>query len=144
MIWKRVIVYTFLLIVFFVALQRIIANVVYFNDGLYSGVISRVEIFSDTDGYNTRRAFYMKKDSLEYKGVYGEKDDFYLEKGDTVNVRRLFNGSVRVITKNNVQIQSYYGFWDYGSVIVLLVILFSFKFYPRLLKKLKQNEDYIN
>jgi|GEM_PF-1516829 len=147
MSWQKLIVYFLMLILLIVSLQRVIVNIFYYEpNNLSSGVVYRVDVFSDGDGFNSRRAFYLKNENRdEYNGVYGEKNDFSLKKNDTVEFRKLYNGSVRVINKNGKKAQNYFGFWDYGSIITLIIILYFYFWFPKWFKKFKsKNHENIN
>ncbi len=140
MSWKKVIIYSIILIVFFISMQRIVINIIYLNDiDTDVGIVDKLGTFSDVDGYNSMNSFLVKsRDNKKYEGVYQDKDNYLLQKGDTVTLRKLHNGSVRVLSKNGEEVQSYYSLWDYFSVVIVLIMISCYFYLPKVYKKLKE------
>lgn len=120
------------------ALQRIIVNIVYFGNPLSIGIIEEITYHNGHDGYTSIGQFYIKSTTeSSFKGEYN-LGDFDLKKNDTINFRILHNfNNVRAVKINGKKVNNYYGFWDYGSIIIIILCPLLYLYYPKLINKLK-------
>ncbi len=143
--WRKAIIFLIVLIMFLISIQRVFINVFFYNKGnLDTGIVYEVDEYNDVEGNSSMTSFYVKNSNdIKFEGQYHYKREYFIKIGDTLVFRKLYNGSVRPIKKNGTVIQSYYGFWDYGSVIFLIILIFVFFYLPKILNKIK-NEDNFN
>ncbi|MFL0105016.1 hypothetical protein, partial [Tenacibaculum maritimum] len=123
----RILTYLVLITLFLSSLMTVSINVYsLFNDRLEKGIVFKTEEF-DYSGYDQSSSyttFYIKKEGKRLEGDYDIDKNFSITKGDTVVYRRInFQNQIRPLRVNSKKVQSYYGPWDYLSLIILIAMI---------------------
>lgn len=137
----KILFHGFIFTVFLVSVTRIINNITHSeHNNIDKGVIY------DSDSYkrsgNSARVYnyyIVDKNGKKYEdGGNSDTIKYGFLIGDTVVFRKLHYGdpqSVRMIKRNGEQVRNYYGFVDYASVVIVILIILGYIFIPKILKK---------
>ena len=138
---EKIIVHGLVLIVFLVFMQRIITIIKYSDkSNLGTGIIYDSSSYQrGANSATTYTYFIVDKNGKKYEdGGNSDTVEYGFLIGDAVTFRKLYNGdskSVRMIKRNGEQVRNYYGFVDYASVVVVILIILSYIFISKILKK---------
>ncbi|CAM1351240.1 hypothetical protein [Tenacibaculum crassostreae] len=135
--------YLVLITLFLSSLMTVSINVYsFFNNKLEKGIVFKTEEldFSGHDQTSSYTTFYIKQKRKKLEGSYGEYKSFSITKGDTVVYRRInFQNQIRPLKVNGKKVQSYYGPWDYLSLIILVVMILIYFYWNKFIERLKNS-----
>lgn len=138
---EKIIVHGFVLILFLVFLQRTITIIRYSDkSNLGKGIIYDSSSYKRSANSATTYTYLIrdKKGNQYQDNGNSDTKEYGFLIGDNVIFRKLNNGdsrSVRMISRNGEQVRGYYGFVDYISPILVLVIILGYLFVPGFLKR---------
>ena len=137
----KILFHGFIFAVFLVSLTRIINNITYSKENNRGkGVIYDSDSYKRSGNSARVHTYYIvDKNGKKYEdGGDSDTIEYGFLIGDTVVFRKLHYGdpqSVRMLKRNGEQVRNYYGFVDYASVAIVILIILGYIFIPKILKK---------
>ena len=117
--------YLVLITLFLSSLMTVSVNVYsLFNSRLGEGIVFKTEEF----------------DYSGHEGSYNFRKKFSIVKGDTVVYRKInLQNQIRPLKVNGKRIQSYYGPWDYLSLIIFVLMILIYFYWNKFIERLKNS-----